>query len=195
MHVSYPNLSLKNQMDNHNNISDLDRRMGRSKSTVRRWERDGLLESERPTVVNCRVSSHGQKDDLHSQVDATAAMVAYEDLTAVITSKCQLKWFNLGMDTWAKGVLAEATDFLFKQLNTRHISVNGSVLQADHNAALNVIARLDDGEISGFTAHKEVRQILLSRSPTPLSVKGLELGAQARQPSADKSYAQMCATF
>ena len=44
---------------------------------------------------------------------------------------------------------------------------------ADHNAALNVLAR----------------------SPAQLSVKRLELGAQARQPSADKSYAQLCATF
>jgi hypothetical protein len=28
-----------------------------------------------------------------------------------------------------------------------------------------------------------------------LSVKRLELGAKARQPSADKPYAQLCATF
>ena len=82
------------QMDKHYNISDFARRIGRSASTVRRWERDGLLTSKRLpsghryfdeddvrgilgkadekrlTVVYCRVSSHGQKDDLQSQVTA-----------------------------------------------------------------------------------------------------------------------------
>ena len=67
---------------------------------------------------------------------------------------------------------------------------NGDVLQADHNAARNVLARLDDDEISRFTPYKDVRRILLARSPAPLSVKRVELGTQARQPTADKSYAQ-----
>jgi hypothetical protein len=58
---------------------------------------------------------------------------------------------------------------------------------ADHNAALNVLARLGDVEISRYTPYREVRRILLARSPAQLSVKRLELGAQARQPSADKS--------
>ena len=76
------------------NISDFARRIGRSASTVRRWDRDGLISSKRLpsghryydegdvrtilgksnekrlTVVYCRVSSHGQKDDLQSQVSA-----------------------------------------------------------------------------------------------------------------------------
>ena len=80
------------------NISDFARRIGRSASTVRRWERDGLIKSKRLpsghryfdeddvrgilgkadekrlTVVYCRVSSHGQRDDLQSQV---AAMEQY----------------------------------------------------------------------------------------------------------------------
>jgi len=68
---------------------------------------------------------------------------------------------------------------------------NGDVLQADHNAALNVLARLDDCEVTRFTPYKVVRQILLSRSPAQLSVNRLELGESAkalkRQPSADKS--------
>ena len=82
------------QMDKHYNISDFARRIGRSASTIRRWERDGLLTSKRLpsghryfdeddvrgilgkadekrlTVVYCRVSSQGQKDDLQSQVTA-----------------------------------------------------------------------------------------------------------------------------
>jgi hypothetical protein len=39
------------------------------------------------------------------------------------------------------------------------------------------------------------RRILLSRSPAQLSVNWLELGGQPRKPSADKSYAQLCASI
>lgn len=126
------------------------------------------------------------------------------------------------MSAWAKGVLAEALDSVCEQRGARNILVsgaftsqmdstngllegkregdkfyraNGDVLQADYNAALNVLARLDDREISRFTPYKEVRRILLSRSPAQLSVKRVELGTKVRQPTADKSYAQICATF
>ncbi|MDA8382044.1 MAG: transposase, partial [Betaproteobacteria bacterium] len=75
------------------------------------------------------------------------------------------------------------------------ICANGDVLQADHNAALNVLARLDDCEISRFTSYQEVRRILLARSPAQLSVKRVELGTKVRQRTADKSDAQICATF
>ena len=74
-------------MNNQDNISDFAPRIGRSASTVRRWERDGLIESKRLpsghryydendvramlgvadqkrlTVVYYRVSRHNQKDD------------------------------------------------------------------------------------------------------------------------------------
>ena len=118
------------------------------------------------------------------------------------------------MSAWAKGVLARSLDSVTTQRGAKHVLVNaaytsqmdsstgllqgrrvgdkfyrenGDVLQADHNAALNVLARLDDCEITRFTPYKEVRQILLARSPALLSVNRLELGAQVRQPSADKS--------
>ena len=157
----------------------------------------------------------------HSIVDK-AAMVASEDLTSPIAKQQPWKRFNRRMSSWAKGVLADSLDSVCTQRKARHVLVNaaytsqmdsptgllqgkrvgdkfyrenGDVLQADHNAALNVLARLADREISRFTSYRDVRRILLSRSPAQLSVKGLELGAQARQPSADKSYAQICATF
>ena len=73
-----------------------------------------------------------------------------------------------------------------KRVGDKFYRENGDVLQADHNAALNVLARLGDNEISRFTPYKEVRRILLARSPAQLSVNRLEFGAKARQPSADK---------
>jgi hypothetical protein len=131
---------------------------------------------------------------VHSIVDK-AAVVVSEDLTAIIALKHQnYKWkrFNRMMSAWARGVLAEALDSVCMQRKARHVLVNGAytsqtdstngllegkrkgdkfyrvngdVLQADHNAALNVLARLNDSEISRFTPYKEVRRILLSRSP------------------------------
>lgn len=157
----------------------------------------------------------------HSIVDK-AEMVVSEDLTAVIASKHQWKRFNRRMSAWAKGILAEALDSVCEQRHAKHILVNGAytsqmdstngllqgkrvgekfyrangdVLQADHNAALNVLARLEDKDINRYTPYREVRRILLARSPAQLSVKRVELGALARQPTADKSYAQICATF
>jgi transposase len=82
------------------------------------------------------------------------------------------------MGAWAKGVLAEALDSVCEQRKASHVLVcgaytsqmdsntgllkgkrvgdkfyreNGDVLQADHNAALNVLGRLDDPDISRFT--------------------------------------------
>ena len=75
-------------------INEFAKRIGRAPSTVRRWERDGKLTAKRLpsghryfdesdvravmgfapekrlTVVYCRVSSAGQRDELASQVDA-----------------------------------------------------------------------------------------------------------------------------
>lgn len=153
---------------------------------------------------------------VHSIVDKAAVM------TARFATKHQWKRFNRIMNSWAKGVLAEALDSFCTQREARHVLVNGAytsqmdsttgllegkrvgdtfyrangdVLQSDHNATLNVLARLDDPDIKLFTPDKEVRPILSARSPAQLSVKGLELGGKPRQPSADKSYAHLCATF
>jgi predicted site-specific integrase-resolvase len=81
-------------MNKQYSVSEFARRIGRSASTVRRWDREGLLTTKRLpsghrffdeddvravlgvaaekrlTVVYCRVSSHGQKDDLQSQIEA-----------------------------------------------------------------------------------------------------------------------------
>jgi len=142
--------------------------------------------------------------------------VVSEDLTASIAKKQPWKRYNRRMSGWAKGILAEALDSVCKQRDAKHVLVNGAytsqmdsttgllngkrvgdkfyretgdVLQADHNAALNVLARLSDPEIKRFTPYQDVRRILLARSPAQLSVNRLELGDSSRQPSADKSNA------
>jgi hypothetical protein len=74
-----------------------------------------------------------------------------------------------------------------KRVGDKFYRANGDVIQADKNAALNVLARAYDSEIARYMPYLEVRKVLLARSPAQLSVKRLELGAKARQPSADKS--------
>ena len=152
----------------------------------------------------------------HSIVDK-AETVASEDLTSPMAKKKPWKKFNRRMSGWAKGVLAEAIDSVCKQRSASHVLVNsaytsqmdsltgllegkrvgdkfyrlnGDVLQADQNAALNVLARLYDNEIGRFTPYKEVRRILLARSPAELTVKRHELRPTfmvGHQPCADKS--------
>jgi hypothetical protein len=162
---------------------------------------------------------------MHSIVDKAGTVVS-EDLTSEIAKRQNWKRYNRRMGSWAKGVLAQASEEVTKQRKANHILVNsaytsqmdstsgllegkrvgdkfyrenGDVLQADHNAALNVLARLNDSEISRFTPYREVRRILLARGgmdtrpehpPAPLSVNRLELSKfgspKAHKPSADK---------
>lgn len=155
----------------------------------------------------------------HTIVDK-ATVVVSEDLTASIAKKQAWKRYNRRMSAWAKGVLAEAMDSVCTQRQAEHCLVNaaytsqmdsvtgllegkrvadrfyranGDVLQADHNAALNVLRRYEDTEITRFTPYQEVRRILLARSPAQLSVNGHELQVMsAYQPCADKSSVQVC---
>ena len=81
-------------MSNIYRITEFAKRIGRDPSTIRRWEREGKIQSKRfpsgqryfdesdvrlllggapekrKAIVYCRVSSSGQKDDLASQVEA-----------------------------------------------------------------------------------------------------------------------------
>lgn len=127
----------------------------------------------------------------HSIVDK-AALVVSEDLTSPIASKQQWRGFNRRMGMWAKGSLADALDSVCKQREAEHAQVNaaytsqidsetglltgkrtgdkfvrenGDVVQADTNAARNVLARISDPQITRYMPYTEVRGILLSRSP------------------------------
>jgi len=148
----------------------------------------------------------------HAIVDK-AAVVVSEDLTSPIPKKHPWKRFNRRMSGWAKGALAEALDSVCtqreasyelvncaytsqmdsvtgllqgKRVGDKFYRVNGDVIQADHNAARNVLARLSDKDIGRFTSYREVKRILLARSPAELTVKRHELQPKGYQPCAEK---------
>ena len=50
-----------------------------------------------------------------------------------------------------------------KRVGDKFHRENGDVLQADTNAALNILARYDDQEISRYMPYQQVRKILLKR--------------------------------
>jgi len=120
-----------------------------------------------------------------------AGVIAAEDLTAPMTKRSFGKNVNRRLAAWTKGVLAEALDTVSQRRGSTLVLVNaaytsqvdsrngcllgrrdgdrfhcfdGEVLQADENAARNVLARRYDPEIDRWTPYKQVRSILLART-------------------------------
>lgn len=153
----------------------------------------------------------------HSLVDK-AGVIASEDLSSVIASKVQWKNYNRRMSAWAKGVLAQALQEVSLQRGASHELVNaaytsqmdsdtgllqgkrvadkfyrsnGDVLQADHNAARNVLARLYDPDITRYMPYREVKAILLRRCASGATERQVApVGRRPKAPrqrSADKS--------
>ncbi|WP_221914010.1 RNA-guided endonuclease TnpB family protein [Thiorhodospira sibirica] len=127
---------------------------------------------------------------VHKVVDK-AAVIAAEDLTAPMAGKSFGKNVNRRLASWTKGVIAEALDSVSSRRGSTVVLVNpaytsqmdsrtgcldgkrqgdqfycsdGVVLQADQNAARNVLARLYDPDIERFTPFKRVKAILLERT-------------------------------
>lgn len=127
---------------------------------------------------------------IHKVVDK-AAVIAAEDLTAPMSGKSFGKHVNRRLAAWTKGVIAEALDSVSRrrgstvvlvnpaytsQIDSRHGCLlgtrhgdrfhcfDGVVLQADENAARNVLARLSDPDIERFTPSRTVKAILLERT-------------------------------
>ena len=128
----------------------------------------------------------------HKLVDKAKVIVA-EDLTSPIQSKRSYgKNTNRRLNTWVKGLLADAlTGISHRRGSTVHLvnaaytsqsdsflrglligtrkgdrfyRFNGEVVQADWNAARNVLARLNDNEISRYTPYEIVKRILQERT-------------------------------
>ena len=117
---------------------------------------------------------------VHAVVDK-AAVIAAEDLTAPMAGKSFGKNVNRRLAAWTKGVIAEALDSVSSRRGSAVVLVNpaytsqidsrtgcldgkrqgdrfycsdGVVLQADQNAARNVLARLSDPEIERFMPYR-----------------------------------------
>lgn len=129
---------------------------------------------------------------VHKLVDK-AGLIVCEDLTSPIQSKRNYgKKTNRRLNTWTKGILADALKTVSQRrcstlqvVNAAYTSQmdsfchgllvgtrkgdkfhreNGDVMQSDYNAARNVLARNEDTEISLFTPYKKVREILQART-------------------------------
>jgi len=126
----------------------------------------------------------------HQLVDKSE-IIAAEDLTSTIASKRLGKNVTRRLSAWTKGVIANALDTVSRRRGSSVVVVNsaytsqvdsrygvllgkrngdsfycfdGVVLQADENAARNVLARLHDQEIDRWTPYQKVKSILLKRT-------------------------------
>jgi len=108
-----------------------------------------------------------------------------------MSSKFFGKNINRRLSAWTKGVIAEALDCVSRRRGSTVVLINpaytsqidsrtgcrlgtrqedqfhcfdGVVLQADQNAARNVLARLSDPDIERFTPFKRVKAILQART-------------------------------
>jgi IS605 OrfB family transposase len=120
-----------------------------------------------------------------------AAVIVTEDLTSPIAGKKFGKNVSRRLSAWTKGVIAKAIEnssrrrgstvvyinaaytsqmdscdgsLSGKRCGEKFYRENGEVLQADVNAARNVLARLHDPEIGRWTPYKQVKALLLQRN-------------------------------
>ncbi|BCX88053.1 hypothetical protein MIN45_P0420 [Methylomarinovum tepidoasis] len=182
--------------------------------------------NRRAARVKARIRDEAFKA-AHAVVDK-AAVIAAEDLTAPMSGRAFSKNMNRRLAAWTKGVLAEALETVSQRRGSTLVLVNaaytsqidsrngcllgrrrgdrfycfdGAVLQADVNAARNVLARLRDPEIDRWTPYCQVRAILQART------ERLRLGLLNQDSSCRSSdlkdlstesespNAQMCASF
>ena len=137
-----------------------------------------------------------------------ASIVAIEDLTFKTKSKGKFKKVNRRLSSWIKGVIDEAIIKYCFIYGTKLVYVNAAytsqgdsrfncalmgtrigdsfigfdevVLDADINAAINILARLYDSEINLYTPAEKVKEILTKRANAVLSasVETAQLGLQ-----------------
>jgi transposase, IS605 orfB family len=137
-----------------------------------------------------------------------ASIIAIEDLTFKTKSKGKFKKVNRRLSSWIKGVIDEAIIKYCFIYGTKLVYVNAAytsqgdsrydcalmgtrigdsfigfdevVLDADVNAAINILARLYDKEINLYTSAEKVKEILTKRANAVLSasVETAQLGLQ-----------------
>ena len=127
---------------------------------------------------------------VHAVTDKASAIIA-EDLTTTFASRRNLgKNMNRRLAAWTKGLTAEALKSVPERRGSALVLVNaaytsqadprtgalgvrrgdrlycpgGDVYQADHAAAINILQRASDPDITLFTPHTRVRQLLQERA-------------------------------
>ncbi|EGJ34226.1 transposase [Moorena producens 3L] len=111
------------------------------------------------------------------------------------------KWAN-----WTGSVVSEIQPSYTSQIDSvtgtllgvrkgdSFIRFNGVVLQADHNAALNILARGTDKEISRFMTRVEVQAVLLRRTARFLEDMDLSLANAVELGWLDPKH-ELCSIF
>lgn len=146
--------------------------------------------NRRETHFKSRVKDLAYKS-VH-QLCNQASTIVYEDLTEPIASnKFRSKKTRRSLNSWVKGTVITALEQVSARRGSTIVDVNaaytsqmdsrygillgerqgdsfycfdGVVLQADVNAARNVLARKSDAEITRWTNFKQVKSILLKRT-------------------------------
>nr|WSY55531.1 zinc ribbon domain-containing protein [Streptomyces sp. NBC_00886] len=181
-----------------------DRIMANNLGTVKRDRRRRAFEASVCTATFTAVHA----------VVSTARHIVAEDLTRPFTSRKKLgKNMNRRLASWTKGITAEALSsvserrgsaltlvnaaytsqvvpccrILGKRSGDRlHCTLCGDVWQADHAAAINVLERDGDPDISLYTPHTRVKQIIQERAdrqPAETAQPGLQpTGRRANYP-------------
>lgn len=136
---------------------------------------------------------------VHSVVDK-AAVIVCEDLTSPISGSLYGKDQKRRLSGWVKGLLAEAIESISRRRGVSVVLVNGAytsqmdsrydillgkrsgdsfhcfdgeVIDADINAARNILARAGDSEIQLYTPYRKVKSILLERTERKKNELGL----------------------
>ena len=195
----------KHEAKGHHRKADNIRRhnLGRNK-----WNQRKRQHKKRARNLLCQAA--------HAVVDK-ADTIACEDLTAHMKSaRYRHRDTNRRLNGWVKGVMADTLTSISRRrgsvpalVNPAYTSqtdsrtgllqgrrqgdrfhcIDGAVLDADTNAACNILARLYDDEITLYTPFREVKALLVER--TRLSVgtapPGLELRGPATTPPSTES--------
>lgn len=142
------------------------------------------LKREKATIQNFI------RKDLRRVITSPTQIFA-EDLTSPIKNKHESKTLNRKLNQWMKGELQTSLEVISKETGSTLSVVNpaytsqmcslsrtllgsrngdrftcytGVVIQADKNAASNILHRGSDGEITRWMKYVEVRKILISRT-------------------------------
>ncbi len=137
-----------------------------------------------------------------SLFNGESLLVFAEDLTQPIKNKRQSKAMSRKLNSWMKGVMRDSLQkwanwtgsvvtevqpsytsqidsvtgtLLGKRSGDSFTRFNGVVLQADHNAAKNILDRGTDKEITRYMTKTEVQAVLLRRTARFLKGMGLSL--------------------